>query len=121
MPGNTAWAARKTKPALRNTTAAASAQLSDQNQGAYYLGFCCAFGYGTEQDYAAARTYLERVDWDCPDAFYLLGWMYCHGKGGPEDIDKGVALLQKAGDLPEAKEELSHYRQTLFTRRWVRR
>ena len=74
-----------------------------------------------EQDYAAARTYLERVDWDCPDAFYLLGWMYCHGKGGPEDIDKGVALLQKAGDLPEAKEELSHYRQTLFTRRWVRR
>lgn len=96
-------------------------ELSNQNQAAYYLGFCCAFGYGTEQDYAAARTYLERVDWDCPDAFYLLGWMYCHGKGGPEDIDKGVALLRKAGDLPEAKEELSHYRQALFTRRWVRR
>ena len=96
-------------------------ELSGQNQGAYFLGYCCAFGLGTAQDYAAARAYLERIDWDCPDGFYLLGWLYCHGKGGPEDIDKGVALLRKAGDHPEAKEELTHYRQTLLTRRWVRR
>lgn len=89
--------------------------------GIFYLGLCYTYGHGTPQDYARARECLEAFPGDDPDKCYLLGWMYCRGLGGPEDIPRGVALLQKAGDYPEAKEELSHYRKTLFTRQWVRR
>lgn len=89
--------------------------------GVFYLGLCYTYGHGTPQDYARARECLEAFPGDDPDKCYLLGWMYCRGLGGPEDIPRGVALLQKAGDYPEAKEELSHYRKTLFTRQWVRR
>ena len=44
----------------------------------------------------------------------------CNGEGGPEDIAKGVSYLQKAKDLPEAQEELSHYKKNFFGK-WVRR
>lgn len=84
------------------------------NWGAYYLGYCYTYGEGTERDYVLARKYLEAVDWDCQDAFFLLGWLYCNGEGGPEDIAKGVSYLQKAKDLPEAQEELSHYKRTFW-------
>ena len=47
------------------------------NWGAYYLGYCYTYGEGTERDYVLARKYLEAVDWDCQDAFFLLGWLYC--------------------------------------------
>lgn len=40
--------------------------------------------------------------------------------GVPEDIAKGVEYLQKAGDYVEVKEELRHYKKTLFGK-WVRR
>ncbi len=90
------------------------------NWGAYYLGYCYTYGEGTERDYVLARKYLEAVDWDCQDAFFLLGWLYCNGEGGPEDIAKGVSYLQKAKDLPEAQEELSHYKKNFFGK-WVRR
>ena len=53
------------------------------------------YGEGTERDYVLARKYLEAVDWECQDAFFLLGWLYCNGEGGPEDIAKGVSYLQK--------------------------
>lgn len=86
----------------------------------YYLGACYANGHGTQQDYKLARSYLEKVDWNCPPAFYLLGKIYGNGLGVPADIPKGVAYLQKAGDLPEAKEELRHYKKTFFGK-WVRR
>ena len=91
------------------------------NWGACYLGECYGYGRGTQQDYKMARKYLETVDWDCPDAFYLLGYLYARGLGGPEDIEKGVALLQKAGNHRDALEELKHYKKTFFTRKWVRR
>ena len=87
----------------------------------YYLGACCANGWGTVQDYEMARRYLERVDWNCPDGFYLLGYLYANGLGGPQDIQKGVQLLQKAGDHSQAKEELKHYKKTFFGGKWVRR
>mgnify|MGYP000290806354 CR=1 FL=1 len=90
------------------------------NWGAYYLGYCYTYGEGTERDYVLARKYLEAVDWECQDAFFLLGWLYCNGEGGPEDIAKGVSYLQKAKDLPEAQEELSHYKKNFFGK-WVRR
>lgn len=90
------------------------------NWGAYYLGACYAYGRGVQQDFVRARAYLEKVDWDCPDAFALLGWMYAWGKGGPESIQAGVEMLQKAGNHPQAKEELKRYKKTLFGK-WVRR
>lgn len=96
-------------------------QDTSNNWGAYYLGACYAYGHGTQRDYALARKFLEMVDWDSKNTFYLLGYLYARGLGGPEDIPKGVALLQKAGDLPQAKEELSHYKKTFFGGKWVRR
>ena len=95
-------------------------QSNTNNWGAYYLGACYAYGRGTQQDYAAARKFLEMVDWNNRSAFYLLGYLYARGLGGPEDIAKGVEYLQKAGDHAEAKEELRHYKKTLFGK-WVRR
>lgn len=86
----------------------------------YYLGACYANGHGTQQDYAKAVKYLEQIDWNCPAGFYLLGKLYCNGLGVPADIAKGVEYLQKAGDDPDAKEELRHYKKTLFGK-WVRR
>ncbi len=61
--------------------------------GAYYLGACCAYGRGTQQDYAAARKFLEMADWNNQNALYLLGYLYARGLGGPEDIAKGVEYL----------------------------
>ena len=72
-------------------------QDTSSNWGAYYLGACCAHGRGTQQDYVQARKFLEMVDWDNRNAFYLLGYLYARGLGGPEDIPKGVEYLQKAG------------------------
>ena len=56
-----------------------------QSWGTYYLGACCAYGRGTQQDYAAARKFLEMADWNNQNALYLLG--------GPEDSAKGVEYL----------------------------
>ncbi len=86
----------------------------------YYLGACYANGQGTQQDYAQALKYLKQIDWHCPAGFYLLGKLYCNGLGVPADIAKGVEYLQKAGDNADAKEELRHYKKTLFGK-WVRR
>lgn len=64
-----------------------------QSWGTYYLGACCAYGRGTQQDYAAARKFLEMADWNNQNTFYLLGYLYARGLGGPEDIAKGVEYL----------------------------
>src|SRR5699024_5137068 len=73
-------------------------QDTSSNWGAYYLGACCAHGWGTQQDYVQARKFLEMVDWNSTSAFYLLGYLYARGLGGPEDIAKGVEYLRRAGD-----------------------
>ena len=86
----------------------------------YYLGACYANGQGTQQNYAAALKYLEKINWNCSPGFYLLGKMYCNGLGVPTDIAKGVEYLQKAGNHAQAKEELKNYKKTLFGK-WVRR
>ena len=88
--------------------------------GVFYLGSCCFNGWGTPQDYAAARKFLEQVNWNNSDAAYMRGYLYARGLGGPEDIKKGVEELQKAGNHAQAKEELLHYKKTLFGK-WVRR
>ena len=60
------------------------------------------------------------VNWDSKGAFFLLGYLYGRGLGGPEDIAKGVEYLQRAGGYGEAKEELRRYKKTFFGK-WVRR
>lgn len=94
---------------------------NSNNWGSYYLGSCYAYGLGTQEDFATARFFLERVDWESTHTFYLLGWLYANGKGGPEDIAKGVELLQKAGDYAPAKRELARYKKSFFGGKWVRR
>ncbi|MBM6924662.1 hypothetical protein [Pseudoflavonifractor phocaeensis] len=46
--------------------------------------------------------------------------LYCNGLGVPVGIAKGAEYLQKVGDDPGAKQELRHYKKTLFGK-WVRR
>ena len=94
---------------------------SKSTWGLYMLAECCAYGRGTEQNYAMARSYLDALDWESKYVNYLRGYLYARGLGGPEDIAKGVVFLQKAGDLPEAKEELKNYKKTFFGGKWVRR
>lgn len=88
--------------------------------GVFYLGSCCFNGWGTPQDYKEARIFLEQVNWKNSDAYYMRGYLYANGLGGPEDIKLGVEYLQKAGDHAKAKEELLRYKKTLFGK-WVRR
>lgn len=89
--------------------------------GVFYLAKCCFNGWGVPQDYAKALQYLDEMDWDHWEANYFRGVIYGRGLGGAkEDIPKAVACLQKAGDHKEAKEELLHYKKTLFGK-WVRR
>ena len=89
--------------------------------GVFYLAKCCFNGWGVPQDYARALQYLDEMDWDHWEANYFRGVIYGRGLGGVQaDIPKAVACLQKAGNHPEPKEELLHYKKTLFGK-WVRR
>lgn len=88
--------------------------------GIYYLGKCCFEGWGTPQNYEKARMFLEQVNWDNSEVYYMLGFIYGRGLGVSADIPKAVAYLKKAGNYKEAKEELLHYKKTLFGK-WVRR
>ena len=59
--------------------------------------------------------------WTSPEKNFVLGVLYAQGLGGaPQDIAKGVAFLQKAGDYRPAKEELMHYKKGFFGK-WKRR
>ncbi|MDE5588081.1 MAG: hypothetical protein K2J60_02925 [Acetatifactor sp.] len=88
--------------------------------GVFYLAKCFFYGYGTNQDYVLARQLLDEVYWDNWEADYLRGMIYANGLGVSQDIPRGIAYLQKAGNHEEAKTELSHYKKTLFGK-WVRR
>ncbi|WP_295761866.1 hypothetical protein [uncultured Oscillibacter sp.] len=89
--------------------------------GVFYLAKCCFYGLGTPQDYAKALRFLDKVDWQNREADYMRGVIFARGLGGAAaDIPKGVAYLQKAGSFDKAKEELLHYKKTLFGK-WVRR
>jgi len=89
--------------------------------GVFYLAKCCFYGLGTPQDYVKALQFLNQVDWQNKEADYMRGYIHARGLGGaPEDIKKGVEFLQKAGNFDKAKEELLHYKKTLFGK-WVRR
>lgn len=88
--------------------------------GVFYLAECFFHGYGTKQDYVLARKLLEEVTWKNQEADYLRGMIYANGLGVQEDIPKGVAYLQKAGNHEAAKKELSYYKRTLFGK-WVRK
>lgn len=84
------------------------------------LGRCYFYGRGVEQDYGKARELLEQADWLGWEAYYILGCIYGQGLGVQEDIPKAVEYLRKAGKLDKAKEELRHYKRSLFGQ-WKRR
>lgn len=88
--------------------------------GAYYIGTAYFYGRGTQQDYVKAREILEKAGKNNPEVHYCLGVIYGHGLGVMPDIPKAVEHLQKAGNYQPAKEELLHYKKTLFGK-WVRR
>ena len=88
--------------------------------GALYLAKCCFYGLGAPQDYAKALQFLGEVSWNNQEADYMRGCIYAQGLGVPADIKRGVEYLQKAGNFAKAKEELLHYKRTLFGK-WVRR
>ena len=89
--------------------------------GVFYLAKCCFYGLGTPQDYVKALQFLNQVDWQNKEADYMRGYIHARGLGGvQENIPKGVEYLQKAGNFDKAKEELLHYKKTLFGK-WVRR
>lgn len=88
--------------------------------GVCYLGKLYFRGRGTEVNYVMAREMLEKVTWNNKEAFFMLGYIYGRGLGVPEDIDKAVEYLRKAGDNAEGKAELKNYRRTLMGK-WVRR
>lgn len=88
--------------------------------GVYYLGKCCYEGWGTAQDYGKARAFLEQVNWNNADTFYMLGCMYGRGLGVGVSIQKAISYLDRAASLPEAKEERRHYKRTLLGK-WVRK
>lgn len=86
----------------------------------FYLGKCCFYGWGTQQDYTKARTYLEQFPNDHEEKWYMLGYIYGRGLGVQENIQIGAGFLQKAKNLPQAKEELKQYKKSLFGK-WSRR
>ena len=89
--------------------------------GVLYLAKCCFNGWGTPQDYRRAMEFMNKMNFQNPEADYMRGYICARGLGGvPEDIKKGVEYLQKAGDFDKAKEELRNYKKTLFGK-WVRR
>ena len=88
--------------------------------GALYLAKCCFYGLGAPQDYAKALQFLGEVSWNNQEADYMRGCIYAQGLGVPADIKRGVEYLQKAGNFAKAREELLHYKKTLFGK-WVRR
>lgn len=89
--------------------------------GVFYLAQCSFNGWGTPQDYGKAMEFMNKMTFKNTEADYMRGYIYARGLGGvPEDIKKGVEYLQKAGNFDKAKEELLHYKKTLFGK-WVRR
>ena len=93
----------------------------DSTWGVFYLAQCSFNGWGTSKDYGKTIEFLNKMTFENAEADYMRGFIYARGLGGvPEDIKKGIGYLQKAGNLDEAKEELSHYKKNLFGK-WVRR
>ncbi len=88
--------------------------------GCDYLGKAYFYGLGVQQDYIRAREYLEKIDWEDKNVYYMLGVIYAQGRGVPADIKKGVEYLKKAGNQKEAKGELAKYKRT-FLGKWVAR
>ena len=89
--------------------------LENGSTGSFYLlGKCYFAGLGTAKDYGKARELLEKVNPPDSDTLYMLGYLYGRGLGVEEDINKAVGFLKKATNSKEAKEELLHYKKSLF-------
>ena len=84
------------------------------------LGLCYLFGFGCQRDPVRARTLFEEAKYSSDRKNYGLGIIYADGLGVPEDIAKGVAFFQKAGNYPPAQEALLRFKKSMFGK-WVRR
>ena len=83
-----------------------------------YLAQCYLEGWGTAQDYRQAY----QMAWQTRDkerSCYVLGRIYCEGLGMPQDIAMGVDFLDRAPNIPQAREERRHYKKSLLGR-WTR-
>lgn len=68
---------------------------------AYYLGV------GVPRNYAYALNYLNKAaDKNNPDAIYILGLMYEHGRGVRQDIERSVKLFDRAAAMGQGYAKL---------------
>lgn len=83
------------------------------------LAYCYLHGCGCKTNYTYAKQLLDEVKWKSDLKKYCLGVIYADGLGVPEDIGKGVELLQSSA-LPEAAEALHRFKKNIFGK-WSRR
>lgn len=88
--------------------------------GVFYLAKCCFNGWGTAQNYSMTLRYLDEMNWEYWEADYLRGLIYGRGLGVEADIPKAVEYLRKVSGHEDAKQELKHYKKTIFGK-WIRR
>ena len=84
------------------------------------IWLCYLFGFGCQRDPVRARALFEEAKYSSDRKNYGLGIIYADGLGVPEDIAKGVAFFQKAGNYPPAQEALLRFKKSMFGK-WVRR
>ncbi len=88
----------------------------EEETGAYEtLGLLFLRGDGVAKNYEAARNLLENAK-QTKDVLSGLASIYLQGYGVPQDIARGVTLLQQAADKGDdwAKKQLTHYKKGLF-------
>jgi TPR repeat protein len=96
--------------------------------GHFNVGACHAQGVGTPQDFAAARrSYALAVDGGEARAMVNLAHLLEHGRGGPRDPDRALALLMQAADAESGYALLgladwfARRRNHVEAQRWLRR
>ena len=98
--GMAAFAARDYKTAMTQFESAAG-QGHDEAQ--YYLGLCCAKGFGVKKDMDKAfKWYSQAAEQGNAKAMLDLAvYCYAEGKGVKKDEGKAFELIQKAADKGE--------------------
>lgn len=96
------------------------AHAANNHWGNDMLGLCYLLGWGCEKNFARAKAMFEEADYSSDLKNYGLGLIYADGLGVPEDIKKGVAYLQKAGNYTPAAEAMLRFKKGLFGK-WTRR
>ena len=94
-----AWQSGHYEDAIK--TAQSNAAKGDPSAEAL-LGRAYYEGLGVAQNYASARTWLNKaVAQNNADAMFFLGLMYEHGRGVTQDLDKALKLFDQAAGLSQ--------------------